>query len=316
MISTQTLDPEPIPLDARVVLFGDRELYYMLSAADPDFWRLFKVQADFDDSIARSTENDHAYARLIASIVKEHGLKPFDAAGVARLIDEGARLADDREKLSIEIGRIADIAREADYWSSEAKRKMTTRQDVARAIDEQIQRSDRLRDRAQETIARGIVLVDTDGAQVGQINGLSVLQLGSFSFGRPSRITARVRLGSGRVTDIEREVKLGGPAALEGRDDPVGLSCRALCSRRAAGAGRHAGVRAVLRRRRRRQRLVGRAACACCRRSPSCRSGSRWRSPARSTSGARCRRSAASTRRSRASSTSAASAGSTSSRAC
>jgi lon-related putative ATP-dependent protease len=215
-ISTQTLDPEPIPLDVRVVLFGDRELYYLLAAADPDFWRLFKVQADFDDSIARSSENDRAYARLIASIVKEHGLKPFDASGVARLIDEGARLADDREKLSIEIGRIADIAREADYWSGEAKRKFTTKQDVARAIDEQIQRADRLRDRAQETIARGVVLVDTEGAQVGQINGLSVLQLGAFAFGRPSRITARVRLGSGRVTDIEREAKLGGPLHSKG----------------------------------------------------------------------------------------------------
>jgi len=216
LISTQTLDPEPIPLDVRVVLFGDRELYYILSAADPDFWRLFKVQADFDDSIARSAENDNAYARLIASIVKEHKLKPFDASGVARLIDEGARLADDREKLSIEIGRIADIAREADYWSGEARRKVTTKQDVARAVEEQIQRADRLRDRAQETIARGVVLVDTEGSQVGQINGLSVLQLGSFAFGRPSRITARVRLGSGRVTDIEREVKLGGPLHSKG----------------------------------------------------------------------------------------------------
>ena len=216
LISTQTLDPEPIPLDVRVVLFGDRELYYVLSAADPDFWRLFKVQADFDDSIARSAENDNAYARLIASIVKEHKLKPFDASGVARLIDEGARLADDREKLSIEIGRIADIAREADHWSSEARRKVTTKQDVARAVEEQIQRADRLRDRAQETIARGVVLVDTEGSEVGQINGLSVLQLGSFAFGRPSRITARVRLGSGRVTDIEREVKLGGPLHSKG----------------------------------------------------------------------------------------------------
>jgi lon-related putative ATP-dependent protease len=216
MVSTQSLDPEPIPLDIRVVLFGDRELYYSLSALDPDFSRLFKVQADFDDSIARSAENDNAYARLIASIVKEHRLKPFDAAGVARLIDEGARLADDREKLTIEIGRIADIVREADYWSGQAKRKLTTKQDVARAVDEQIQRSDRLRDRAQETIARGLVLVDTEGAQVGQINGLSVMQLGSFAFGRPSRITARVRVGSGRVTDIEREVKLGGPLHSKG----------------------------------------------------------------------------------------------------
>ena len=216
LISTQSLDPDPIPLDVRVVLFGDRELYYMLAAYDPDFAGLFKVQADFDDTIARSAENDNAYSRVIASIIKEHGLKPFDAAAVARIIDEGARLADDREKLSIEIGRIADIVREADYWSSQAKRKMTTKQDVARAIEEQIQRADRLRDRAQETIARGLVLVDTEGARVGQINGLSVLQLGNFSFGRPSRITARVRVGAGRVMDIEREAKLGGPLHSKG----------------------------------------------------------------------------------------------------
>jgi lon-related putative ATP-dependent protease len=216
LISTQTLDPEPVPLDVKVVLFGDRELYYLLAAYDPDFPRLFKVQADFDDTIKRSSENDNAYARLIASVVKEHGLKPVDAAGVARIIDEGARLADDRDKLSIELGRISDIVREADYWSEQAKRKVTGRQDVVRAIEEQIQRADRLRDRAQETMERGIVLVDTEGSRVGQINGLSVLQLGSFSFGRPSRITARVRLGSGRVTDIEREAKLGGPLHSKG----------------------------------------------------------------------------------------------------
>ena len=216
LISTQSLDPEAIPLDVKVILFGDRELYYLLAAHDPDFTGFFKVQADFDDTIARSSENDNAYARLIASIVKEHGLKPVDASGVARIIDEGARLADDREKLSIEIGRISDLVREADYWSGQAKRKVTTRQDVTRAIEEHIQRADRLRDRSQETINRGVILVDTDGAEVGQVNGLSVLQLGSFSFGRPTRITARVRLGSGRVTDIEREAKLGGPLHSKG----------------------------------------------------------------------------------------------------
>jgi lon-related putative ATP-dependent protease len=216
LISTQSLDPDAIPLDVKVVLFGDRELYYLLSAHDPDFPRLFKVQADFDDTISRSSENDNAYARLIASVVKEHGLKPLDAAAVARVIDEGARLAEDREKLSIELGRISDIVREADYWSTQAKRKVTGRQDVARAIDEQLQRADRLRDKAQETITRGIVLVDTEGAEAGRINGLSVVQLGSFSFGRPSRITARVRVGSGRVMDIEREAKLGGPLHSKG----------------------------------------------------------------------------------------------------
>ena len=254
-------------------------------------------------------ENDHAYARLIASIVKEHGLKPVDAAGVARIIDEGARLADDREKLSIEIGRIADIVREADYWSGQAKRKVTTKQDVARAIDEQIQRADRLRDRAQETITRGIVLVDTEGAQVGQINGLSVLQLGSFAFGRPSRITARVRLGAGRVTDIEREAKLGGPlhskgvmilwGFLAGRyalDVPLALAATLVFEQSYGGVDGDSASSAEL-------------LCAAVGAVRACRSGSRWRSPARSTSGARCRRSAASTRRSRASSTSAARAG-------
>jgi predicted ATP-dependent protease len=216
LVSTQTLDPEPIPLEVKVVLFGDRELYYLVAAADPDFNRLFKVQADFDDTIARSEENNGSYARVIASIVKEHKLKPVDASGVARLIEEGARLADDREKLSIEIGRIADLVREADYWSSAAGRAVTGRDDVARAIAEHIQRADRLRDRSLETIGRDIVFIDTDGARVGQLNALSVVQLGSFSFGRPSRITARVRMGQGRVTDIEREVNLGGPLHSKG----------------------------------------------------------------------------------------------------
>jgi len=216
LISTQSLDPEPIPLAVKVVLFGDRELYYLLSMHDPDFAGLFKVQADFDDSIERSSENDHAYARLIASIVRDHSLKPANASAIARLIEEGSRLADDREKLSIQIGHLADIVREADYWASEAGSSEITREAVVRAVDEHTQRADRMRDRAQETITREIVLVDSDGAKVGQINGLSVLQLGNFSFGRPSRITARVRMGSGRVTDIEREVKLGGPLHSKG----------------------------------------------------------------------------------------------------
>ncbi|KAB2850910.1 MAG: AAA family ATPase [Hyphomicrobiaceae bacterium] len=216
LISTQTLDPEPIPLDVKVVLFGDRELYYLLTQFDPDFARLFKVQADFDDSIKRSSDNDRSYARIVATIVKEHGLKPVDASGIARLIEEGARMADDRSKLTIEIGRIADIVREADYWAKEAGHAKIGVADVSRAVEEHIQRSDRLRDRSQEIIERDIVMIDTAGGKVGQINGLSVLQLGSFSFGRPSRITARVRMGQGRVTDIEREVKLGGPLHSKG----------------------------------------------------------------------------------------------------
>ncbi len=216
IMATQTLDPEPIPLDIKVVLFGDRELYYLLMQHDPDFAGLFKVQADFDDSIARSVENYRAYAQVIASIVREHKLRPASASGVARLIEEGARLADDREKLSIAIGRIADIVREADYWAGQAGSAEIDVVAVQRAIEEHMQRSDRLRDKSQETIGREIVLLDTEGAKVGQINGLSVLQLGHFRFGRPTRITARTRMGAGRVTDIEREVELGGPLHSKG----------------------------------------------------------------------------------------------------
>ncbi|MGI9475538.1 MAG: Lon protease family protein [Hyphomicrobiaceae bacterium] len=214
--STQSIDPEPIPLDVKVVLFGDRQLYYALAAGDPDFNRLFKVQADFDDSIGRTDDNQLAYAGLIAAIVKRHELRHVDASGVARLIDEGSRLADDREKLSIEVGNLADLIRESDYWAGKIGAEMITNDAVARAIEERIQRSDRLRDRAQEGIERDLVLIETDGSKVGQINGLAVLQLGEFAFGKPSRITARVRMGRGRVTDIEREANLSGALHTKG----------------------------------------------------------------------------------------------------
>jgi lon-related putative ATP-dependent protease len=215
-VGVQSLDPEPIPLDVKVIMIGEREIYYTLAQKDPDFLGLFKVQADFDDAIPRSRDNDLAFARVIASIVREHGLNPFDADAVARVIEEGARMANDGEKISIEIGRISDVAREADYWSRKAKRTQVTREDVARAVAAHTQRSDRMKDRAQETIDRGVVLVDVAGEKVGQINGLAVLQLGEFAFGRPSRITARVRMGSGKITDIEREAELSGPLHTKG----------------------------------------------------------------------------------------------------
>ena len=215
-ISTQSLDPDPIPLNVKVILFGDRQLYYLLSAADPDFARLFKVQADFDETINRTSENAKEYARLIASIVKTHELKPVDASGVARLIERGIRLANDNQKLSLEIGKLADIVREADYWADAASRGVITEADITKAIKQRIHRSDRLREKSHESITRDIMLIDTDGAKVGQINALSVLSLGDFAFAKPTRITARVRLGAGRVTDIEREVELGGPIHSKG----------------------------------------------------------------------------------------------------
>jgi lon-related putative ATP-dependent protease len=215
-VSTKTLTPDPIPLSVKVVLFGDARLYYLLMQHEPDFPRLFKVQADFDDTIDHVEANHLQYGRLIASICDLHGLKPVDAPGVARLIEEGSRIAEDSEKLTMEIGRLADIVREADHYAGEADKKIIGRADIARAIDEQTARADRARDKTEESFAREIMLLDTSGEKVGQINGLSVLSLGNFSFGRPSRITARVRLGAGRVTDIERETDMGGPLHTKG----------------------------------------------------------------------------------------------------
>ncbi|HYD15644.1 MAG TPA: AAA family ATPase [Hyphomicrobium sp.] len=209
--AVRDLEPEPIPLLIKVILFGDADLFNTLEQTDPDFPRLFKVRADFDETISRSKESDAAYAGLIASIVAAHDLKPVDAGGVARIMEEAARIAEDREKLSIELGRIADIVREADYWSDSASRKTTTDEDVVRALDERTRRADRVRDDIHEQLERGIVMIDTAGKKAGQINALSLVQKGGFSFGRPARITARAHLGQGRVTDIEREVQLGGP---------------------------------------------------------------------------------------------------------
>ena len=216
LVSTVSLEPDRIPLALKTVLFGDRMLYYLLSALDPEFPGLFKVAADFDDTMDHTGENADIYARLVASIVARHGLRPVDAPAVARIIDEGARLAEDSEKLTLRVEAIADILCEADYWAGEARRKTIKATDVSRAVKENIFRLDRLREKAQESITRNIMLVDTRGSHVGQINGLSVLTLGKFSFGRPSRITARVRMGSGRLIDIEREVELGGPLHSKG----------------------------------------------------------------------------------------------------
>jgi lon-related putative ATP-dependent protease len=216
LVSTTSLEPEPIPLKVKVVLIGERILYYLLSTLDPDFDDLFKVEVDFEQELTRSPENVALYARLIATIAKNEKLRPLNAPAVARLIDETARLAEDAERLSLRIGRLADLLREADYWASEAKRRHIAIADINKAVDEQIQRADRIRDHSHEIIERGIILIDTDGEAVGQINGLSVIGLGNFSFGRPARITARVRMGSGKVIDIERETKLGGPLHSKG----------------------------------------------------------------------------------------------------
>ncbi len=216
IVSTVSLEPEPIPLEIKVILVGDRILYYLLSNLDPDFAELFKVSADFEDDMERNLENSMAYARLIGALVKIEGLRHFDKAAVARIIEHSARLAGDAQKLSVHMQSMTDLMRESDYWAEQAKRDVVTLADVQQALDSLIYRSSRLRDRIQESIMRESILIDTDGEKIGQINGLAVYDTGQFAFGKPSRITARVRMGKGEVVDIERQVEMGGPIHSKG----------------------------------------------------------------------------------------------------
>jgi len=216
MVSTISLEPEPIPLHVKVVLIGERKIYYLLQALDPEFNELFKVAADFDDDMDRNEDNTRQLGRLLATIAKRENLKPLSRDAMARLIEESARASGDAELLSAQIQRIADLAREAHFWANKNNRDLIDKKEVQDAIDSRIHRMSRIRSRLQREILRGTILIDTQGQSVGQINGLSVLQIGDFMFGRPTRITARLALGTGKVVDIEREVELGGPIHSKG----------------------------------------------------------------------------------------------------
>ncbi|HUO66307.1 MAG TPA: ATP-binding protein [Gammaproteobacteria bacterium] len=214
--STVSLEPQPIAIDLKVILIGEREIYYLLSELDPDFGELFKVAADFENRIERTAENTLLYARMIATLARREGLQPLDRDATARVIEQSSRLLGDSAKLTTRLRDIADLLREADYWSRVDGKTATERVHVQRAIDAQIHRLDRARSETQEGIARKLVLIDTSGETVGQVNGLSVVGIGSFAFGQPSRITASVRLGTGKIVDIERETELGGPIHSKG----------------------------------------------------------------------------------------------------
>ncbi|MBT5919760.1 MAG: AAA family ATPase [Alphaproteobacteria bacterium] len=216
LVSTVSLEPEAIPLDLKIVLIGAPRLYYMLHQLDPEFADLFKVSVDYGPDMDRDEESTATYANVIAGLATKEKLKAFDAGAVARLIEFSAREADDSKKLSTRLGQVVDVMREADYWSEKSSDRTVTAEDVQTAIDTRIRRVDSLRERSHEMITRGIKLIDTDGSRVGQINALSVMSLGGYSFGGPSRITARVRMGKGQVVDIEREVELGGPLHSKG----------------------------------------------------------------------------------------------------
>jgi len=214
--STVALEPEPIPLDVKVVLIGAPIFYYLLAELDSEFKELFKVAADFNESVDRSPQTSNLYARIIAAAVRREKLRLFDRGGVARAIEHCARLSGDAEKLSAQMRNLIDLLQEADYVAATAHKDVVGATEVQAAIDAQNRRADRVYRRLQEDIKRDTVRIETSGARVGQINGLAVLSLGGFSFGNPTRITARVRLGHGEVIDIEREVALGGPLHSKG----------------------------------------------------------------------------------------------------
>jgi lon-related putative ATP-dependent protease len=216
LISTVTLKPEPIPLDLKIALVGDRILYYLLVQYDPEFSELFKVQADFETEVVWDEENQVLFAKMFATMAKKHGTKPFSNEAVARVIEMSSREASDSERLNTRFQDLNELIIESNYWAEKADREIVTDKDVQSAIDARIQRADRIREKQQEAILRNIYLISTEGEVVGQINGLSVYSLGRFMFSRPTRITAQTSLGKGQVIDIEREVEMGGPIHSKG----------------------------------------------------------------------------------------------------
>ncbi|HID49820.1 MAG TPA: ATP-binding protein, partial [Chromatiales bacterium] len=210
LLSTVTLDPEVIPLDIKVILVGDRKLYYQLLALDSDFGKLFKVVSDFADELERSVPAQREYARFLTTISRRFALLPLQREAVARVLEHSSRLADDTRKLSLHMQTITDLVREADYWARQGGVESIDRVHVQQALEAQIYRNNRLYQRQLEEFRRGTLFLDVEGTVVAQVNGLFIIELGGFSFGQPARITATARLGDGEVVDIEREVELGG----------------------------------------------------------------------------------------------------------
>jgi lon-related putative ATP-dependent protease len=237
--STKTPVPQPIPLSVKIILVGDHQTYQALYTLDPDFSVLFKVKAHFDDSIERNDKNQKTYGSFVHSLCEREGLNHLDAPALARVVEYGSRLAEDQTKLSTRFPQIADLIREANFYASKDGSKLVKESHIKKALNEKVYRSNLLDEKVKEMIQRGIILIDTSGSKVGQVNGLSVISLGDFDFGQPSRITASLGLGRRGVVDIERESKLGGQIHTKGvliisgylenkyaHDKPLSLSCR------------------------------------------------------------------------------------------
>ncbi len=210
LVSTHTLQPQPIPVDVKVVLFGERMFYYLLYQLDAEFAELFKVAADFEEEVERNPENTLLYARMIATLARKKSLRAFDGSAVARVIEQSARMVENASKLLTHVRSLTDLLTEANHYAEIASHEVVSVADVESAIAAQIHRAERLRKSYLNDILDGTVLIDTEGLHDGQINGLGAIDLGNYVFALPIRITATTRLGEGNVIDIEREVALSG----------------------------------------------------------------------------------------------------------
>ncbi|HSB67686.1 MAG TPA: AAA family ATPase [Anaerolineales bacterium] len=237
--STKSLQPEPVPLDIKVILIGRPDIFQLLLSYEPHFHELFKVKAEFDTAMTRNNEHTREYAAFATTLCTNENLKHLDRSAMSRLVEHGSRLADDQEKLTTRFGEISDVIREASYYAGLDGADLISAKHIRKAIEERDYRSNMIQERLQEMIERGVIKIDISGKKVGQINGLSVLGLGDISFGQPNRITVSLSLGREGVVNIEREAKLSGPTHTKGvlilsgflasryaQDKPLSLSAR------------------------------------------------------------------------------------------
>ena len=238
-ITAKGIKPEPIPLSLKVVLVGTPEIYRILYMGDPDFAELFKVKADFDVTMDRNDENVKRYSNFICTLCNHYNLRHLEAPAVAKIIEYSSRLAEDQQKLSTRFSDIADTIREANFYAGKNDSWYIGEAEIQKAIDEKIYRSNLVQEKIREYISRGIILIESEGDKVGQVNGLSVIGLGDIEFGRPSRVTASIGVGKGGIIDIEREAAMGGPIHTKGvlilsgylankyaQDKPLSLAAR------------------------------------------------------------------------------------------
>lgn len=240
-LTTRWLVPEPIPWDVKVVLIGSPYIYYRLYELDPDFHDLFKVKADFDRVMDRNEENMKSFSSFVCNVCTEENLKHLDKDAIAKVVEYSSRLAEDQNKLSTQFGEIADVLREASFYAHKQNAPVVTIDHVKEAIEERFNRSSMIQEKIRDMIERGLIMIEVAGDAVGQVNGLSVMEMGDIMFGRPSKITASTGLGSQGLIDIEREAKLGGPIHTKGvlilsgylsnryaQDKPLSLSTRVV----------------------------------------------------------------------------------------